>query len=266
MPQAQAAPISCRKDLAMLPQCCRGEVQPRLSWRQSSRAELEQSWRQSRREQLEAEQNWRQSCHELLESELSLATTRYEQLLADGLRHVTKKSWRSAAEAFCEAIALKPDKPVAYYSLGAVLSNAGLNQAAAHLYLEAKERSPVGSEMWACATASAFDKLKLRACAEVIKPAWWNEDDLKELSVQVVEAAPSEVGAHTMRAFVLSHHERNDREGLWAAGPLSVAAIQEAVEHYERAAELSDALTVKCERACQAAVLRSVLEATSLRI
>ena len=251
----------------MLRWCCREEEpEPRPSWRQSSRAQLEQSWRQSRRDQLEAERSWRQSCHELLEAELSLATTRYEQLLAEGLRHVTKKNWSSAAEAFGEAILLKPDNPVAYYSFGAVLSNTGLNQAAAHLYLEAKERSPMGSEMWACATASAFDKLKLKACAELTKPAWWNEEDLKALSMQVVRAAPSEVGAHSMRAFVLCHHGRHDHEGLWEAGPLSVAAIQEAIEHYEQAAELSDALAVKAERACQAAELRSMLQVISMKV
>ena len=66
----------------MLRWCCREEEpEPRPSWRQSSRAQLEQSWRQSRRDQLEAERSWRQSCHELLEAELSLAAGLLAELL-----------------------------------------------------------------------------------------------------------------------------------------------------------------------------------------
>ena len=47
---------------------------------------------------------------------------------------------RRAARAYREAIALRPDKPEAYYNLGMVLNNSGHYVEAAQRYLEAKER------------------------------------------------------------------------------------------------------------------------------
>ena len=41
---------------------------------------------------------------------------------------------------------------------------------AAQRFLEAKERYPVGSVMWARATAEAFAMLSKEECAEVAKP------------------------------------------------------------------------------------------------
>jgi hypothetical protein len=63
----------------------------------------------------------------------------------------------------------------------------------AQRFLEAKERWPVGSERWAQATARAFSTLTQEACAEVAKPEWWNDEELKALSARVVRAAPDDV-------------------------------------------------------------------------
>ena len=115
----------------------------------------------------------------------------YDELLAKGLRYAAKEDWRKAGKAFREAIALKPDKPTAYYNLGVVLNNSGHYVEAAQRFLEARERVPVGSEDWAEATAAAFDLLKLEECAEVAKPEWWSDEGLKALSARVVRAAPN---------------------------------------------------------------------------
>ena len=137
----------------------------------------------------------------------------YWQLVADGLRYESKKDWRKAGKAYREAIASRPDEPVAYFNLGNVLWNSGHDVEAAQRYLEAKERQPVGSERWAKATASAFIMLRSKQCAELAKPEWWNDEGLKALSVRlyypllsarVVRAAPNEEGTNTMRAAVLS--------------------------------------------------------------
>ena len=115
---------------------------------------------------------------------------------------------------------------------------------AAQRYLEAKERRQVGSELWAKATAHAFDMLRLEECAEVVKPEWWNDEALKALSARVVRAAPSEVGAVAMRALVL-----RGGEGAWEAKSRSAAELNEAATHYERAAVLSPAPAVKAQYA-----------------
>ena len=49
----------------------------------------------------------------------------YWELLAEGLRYDSKEDWRRAARAYREAIALRPDKPGAYFNLGAVLAERG---------------------------------------------------------------------------------------------------------------------------------------------
>ena len=109
---------------------------------------------------------------------------------------------------------------------------------AAQRYLEAKERFPVGSEYWAHATASAFGMLKLEECAEVAKPEWWNDEGLKALSARVVRAAPDDLKAHQMRAWVLS-----GLNGTRVARPRSAAELKDAATHYERAAALSGPAT-----------------------
>eukprot|EP00964_Phaeocystis_antarctica_P035097 scaffold20026_cov56-Phaeocystis_antarctica.AAC.3 len=167
----------------------------------------------------------------------------YDELLADGARYSSKNDWRRAARAYREAIALRPDKPEAYHSLGAALGNSGHNVEAAQRLLEAKERYPAGSEKWAETTAAAFNMLTQEECAEVAKPEWWNDEELKALSarvVRVVGAAPIDGVADQMRAVVLGVLCR-----AWVAGPRSAAELMEAATHYERAAALCPAPEMK---------------------
>jgi hypothetical protein len=107
------------------------------------------------------------------------------------------------------------------------------------------ERYPVGSEGWAEATAYAFDMLRHEECAEVAKPEWWNDEELKALSARVVRAAPNEESAIDMRAHVLSGVGAAGLE----AGPRSAAELKEAVAYYDRFAALCDAPAVKAARA-----------------
>jgi len=80
----------------------------------------------------------------------------YIGLVAEGGRYTSKDDERRAAKAYREAIALMPDEPTAYFGLGTALSNSAHYVEAAQRFLEAKERYPVGSEMWGQATAVAF--------------------------------------------------------------------------------------------------------------
>ena len=167
----------------------------------------------------------------------------YQELIAEGLRYLSKEDWRRAARAFREAIALRLDRPDAYYSLGAVLGNSGHYVEAAQRYLEARERCSVGSEEWARATAEAFVMLIQEACAEVAKPEWWNDEGLKALSARVVRAAPDDEEAHKMRAIVLCGRSYD----AWEAGPRSAAELREAATHWERAAALCPAPAAKAQ-------------------
>jgi len=175
----------------------------------------------------------------------------YVELLAEGARYGSQQNYRRAARAFREAIALRPDVPVAYHNLGAALANSGHDVEAAQRFLEAEERYQVGSLDWAGTTAEAFIALTLEACAEVAKPEWWNDEELKALSARVVRAAPDDVSAHQMRAEVLS-----GQLAAWEAGPRSMAELKEAATHYDRAAALCPAPAGKAVLADQAAWCR----------
>eukprot|EP00964_Phaeocystis_antarctica_P087548 scaffold55582_cov58-Phaeocystis_antarctica.AAC.6 len=163
---------------------------------------------------------------------------KYDELLAEGLQYRSNKDLRKAGKAYREAIALEPDEP--YFNLGNALTCSGHDVEAAQRYLEAKERYSVGSELWANATALAFDKLRLEACDEVAKPEWWNDEGLKALSARVVRAAPNDEGADHMRALVLC-----GGDGAFEAGPRSAAELKEAAAHFDRAVALCPAPAVK---------------------
>ena len=176
---------------------------------------------------------------------------KYDELLAEGARYGSQQDTRRAARAFREAIALRPDRPEAYFNLGAALTNSGHLVEAAQRYLEAKERRQVGSEGWARATALAIHMLTQEACAEVAKPEWWNDEGLKALSARVVRAAPDDVTANQMRARVLS-----GRSPAWEAGLRSSAELKKAATRFERAAALCPAPAVKASFADDAAWCR----------
>ena len=171
--------------------------------------------------------------------------------MAEGARYASKDDWRRAARANREAIALRPNEPSAYFNLGSALNNSEHLVEAAERYLEAKERSQVGSEWWAKATAQAFNMLTQEACAKVAKPEWWNDEGLKALSGRVVRVAPDEVIANQMRAVVLSGWcDASEVE------PRSAAELWEAAAHFERAAALHPAPAVKADLAYNAAWCR----------
>ena len=50
---------------------------------------------------------------------------KYHEMLADGARYASKEDYRRAARACRGAIVLRPDRPAAYYNLGAALGNSG---------------------------------------------------------------------------------------------------------------------------------------------
>ena len=177
----------------------------------------------------------------------------YDKLMAKAARYISEQDYRRAAKAYREAIALRPNKPTAYFNLGAALNSSGHKVESAQRLLEAKERFPVGSGGWAQATAQTFGTLQLEQCAEVAKPEWWNDEGLKALSASVVRAAPDYADANQMRARVLC----GMTFGAWLAGPRSAAEFKEAATHYDRAAAISPAPAQKAELAGLAARCRT---------
>ena len=190
---------------------------------------------------------WNREVAEKAARDATQTGDKYDELLAEAARYAAKEDWRKAARAYREAIALEPDEPVAYFNLAAVLTNSGHKVEAAQRYLEAKERRQVGSESWARATARAFNLLQEKECAEVAKPEWWNDEGLKALSARVVRAAPNEVVANYMRAWVLGGQSWMNDGAAWEVGPRSAAELKKAAKHYDRAAALCPASAAKAQ-------------------
>ena len=163
----------------------------------------------------------------------------YEEQLAEGARHCSQQDYDKAVLAFRKSITLRPDEPTAYYNLGAALANSGHDVEAVQQYLEAKERSLVGSKGWAAATAAAFALLTQKECRrKVATPEWWNDEGLKALSAEVVRAAPNEVEALQMLAMVMSGQAGWTGDFGWQARPRWPAELEKAATHFERAAAL----------------------------
>ena len=106
------------------------------------------------------------------------------------------------------------------------------------------------------AMAWVFSMLTQEECAEVAKPEWWNDEELKALSARVVRTAPDDIQANQMRALVMG-----EGNGTWVAGPRSAAELMEAATHYDRAAALFPAPAWKAQLAGRAAWCRSQAEA-----
>ena len=96
--------------------------------------------------------------------------------------------------------------------------------------------------------------LTKKACDEVAKPEWWNDEELKALSARVVRAAPDELGANQMRARVLG-----GQGGAWEEGPRSAAELNGAATHFDRAAALCPAPAMKADFTKLADFCRSLI-------
>ena len=94
------------------------------------------------------------------------------------------------------------------------------------------------------------------ACAEVAKPEWWNDEELKALSARVVRAAPNAARTHCMRAKALTGACR-----AWEEGPRSAAELKEAATHFDRGAAVSNAPAGSAELASWAVSCRSEADA-----
>jgi tetratricopeptide (TPR) repeat protein len=82
---------------------------------------------------------WHQQQREVAEEAARVAAesgNAYDELMAEGARYGSQKDTRRAARAFREAIALRPDRPEAYFNLGVALGNSGHFVEAAQRYLE----------------------------------------------------------------------------------------------------------------------------------
>lgn len=129
-------------------------------------------------------------------------TCPYEREIQKALSHLKNLRYSDAAKACRRAIDQDGSRPHAYFHLGSALGLSGDMVGQCQASLDAAERYPEDSSMWAECMAIAFNVFNVDPTPP--RPTWWNDEALLSMSARVLAASPkSELVLH-MRADVLS--------------------------------------------------------------
>jgi len=135
----------------------------------------------------------------------------YMALLMEADEVKLKGAYSKAESLLTKAIDLNPQNPMAYAALGEIMGLTNKPQAAAVQYVKAVElfpkktagNNPQGKNLWASSMLSAIFWLNVPGTKPEEQPAWFADEDLKELSAQLCEQAPQDLRSWQTRAFIL---------------------------------------------------------------
>ena len=163
------------------------------------------------------------------------------KLLAKSGRYMDQQNYRKSVKALQEALALDPTEPAALHNLAVTFSRSNNRpEAAKYALLAARWSEARGGRAamapWARSWGMACALLLKPECANVPRPAWWNDKALLQLTERVVRLIPNEAEIdiwHT-RAQVLSAGSHMS----WKPEVRTLAQLKEAVRCLKRQAEL----------------------------
>tara|TARA_B100000795_G_scaffold26079_1_gene17294 strand:- start:181 stop:924 length:744 start_codon:yes stop_codon:yes gene_type:complete len=169
------------------------------------------------------------------------------KLLAKSGRYMDQQNYRKSVKVLQEALALDPTEPAALHNLAVTFARSNNRPEAAKYALLAarwsEARVPLlgraAMEAWARSWGMACALLLKPECANVPRPAWWNDTALLQLTDKVVKLIPNEAEIdiwHT-RAQVLSTCA-GLHMGSWKPEVRTLAQLKEAVRCEERQAQL----------------------------
>ena len=169
------------------------------------------------------------------------------KLLAKSGRYMDQQNYRKSVKVLQEALALDPTEPAALHNLAVTFARSNNRPEAAKYALLAarwsEARVPLlgraAMEAWARSWGMACALLLKPECANVPRPAWWNDKALLQLTDKVVKLIPNEAEIdiwHT-RAQVLSACA-GLHMGSWKPEVRTLAQLKEAVRCEERQAQL----------------------------
>ena len=179
---------------------------------------------------------------------------RNDYLIA-GNHALNAHDYEKAAKYYRRDIKENPDEHEGYWALAKALGRSGDFRGAAEVRLESLKRCRVGTVVWASIQLECVTNLRMAQCAELPKPAWWNDAELLRLSQKCLailqagadDAQVSRYGkcktqevqqALTTRASILEW-----ADGLPPkAGPRTTVQYVEAVRCWEQAYRLSSEL------------------------
>ena len=135
----------------------------------------------------------------------------YMALLMEADEVKLKGAYSKAESLLKKAIDLNPQNPMAYAALGEIMGLTNKPQAAATQYVKAVElfpkktagNNPQGKNLWASSMLSAIFWLNVPGGKPEDQPAWFADEDLKELSAQLCEQASQDLRSWQTRAFIL---------------------------------------------------------------
>ena len=168
------------------------------------------------------------------------------KLLAKSGRYMDQQNYRKSVKVLQEALALDPTEPAALHNLAVTFARSNNRPEAAKYALLAarwsEARVPLlgraAMEAWARSWGMACALLLKPECANVPRPAWWNDKALLQLTDKVVKLIPNEAEIdiwHT-RAQVLS--ACGVQMSTWKPEVRTLAQLKEAVRCEERQAQL----------------------------
>lgn len=163
------------------------------------------------------------------------------KLLAKSGRYMDQQNYRRSVKALQEALALDPTEPAALHNLAVTFSRSNNRpEAAKYALLAARWSEARGGraamDQWPRSWGMACALLLKPECANVRRPAWWNDKALLQLTAKVVGLIPNEAEIdiwHT-RAQVLSAGPHMS----WKPEVRTLAQLKEAVRCYECQAQL----------------------------
>jgi len=135
----------------------------------------------------------------------------YMGLLMEADEAKLKGGYTRGEQLLKKAVDLNPQNPMAYAALGEIMGLTNKPQAAAMQYVKAVElfpkktagNNPQGKNLWASSMLSAIFWLNVPGGKAEDQPAWFNDEELKELTAQLCEQAPQDLRSWQTRAFVL---------------------------------------------------------------
>ena len=167
----------------------------------------------------------------------------WAKLLAKAAQRMVDKDFKGASKSLKKAIQLEPQCASTYVNLAVCYALSNDGQRACEMYVKAIARAQPDSEEWGTIVARTFNSLSQPYCANVVKPSWWNDAELKTLSARVLAAVPTTnyAGDPTppmcfalkMRAYVLCGAPDSE----WRADIRSPEELLEAANLYKRAVD-----------------------------
>jgi len=189
------------------------------------------------------------SLKNVLKNQPENASASYMSLVMQADELKLKGSYTPATKLLKEATALVPENPIAYAALGELEALGNKPAAAAALYVKAASLFPdkgtaaipgsnapatnaQGTNLWASSMLSAIFWLNVPGGKKEDQPSWFNDEELKALTLELCTMAGQDLRAWQTRAFVLC--PMPDMPPQWQMPPEGMARTEEELKEAGR--------------------------------